>query len=63
MKIGQIVRSRNLDDHQGHQRQKLAMAKNKVAVLIYLGEEPFDGSEPLDIQERLRSLEWYQEST
>lgn len=58
---GQIVRLTSLTDVQPGGALKVTHRvadRKKVAVLMLLGYEPKDGSEPLDLEKVMGSLGW-----
>lgn len=62
MKVGDIITTRNIRHYftgkeaKGWAEYKAEKGKNMA--FLYLGQEPKDGSEPLDIDKRMKELGW-----
>jgi len=59
--IGKIFRVRNWDHCMPNATLKYCLGrqrKNLVALMVCLGEEPLDGSTPIDIDEVMLRLGW-----
>jgi hypothetical protein len=58
MKHGDIIRMRSFTHVEPHMSVTFGAPKGKVAVVMLLGEENKDGSEPLDLMQRMKELGW-----
>jgi len=59
MRHGDIVRVKSFTHVEPHMSVTINVGdRKKVAVLMLLGEENKDGSEPLDLMARMKELGW-----
>ncbi len=61
--VGQIYRVRKWDHHESGRTLEYGLPRQPkqsktVAVMVYLGEEKYDGSARLDLEEVMRKLGW-----
>ena len=60
LRIGDVVRARKWNHCADFAEFNFSVGKGSkdVALFIYVGSEPRDGSTPLDVEERMRQLGW-----
>lgn len=61
MKVGDILNMRNWDHCTPNATFTFSVGRDRqrTAVMIYLGDEPRDGSAPLDLDAAMNRLGWY----